>query len=463
MLAVFGGIVVVQVQFFLVFQRRFSHLIYAAVAVVWAVHYACLADDSVFAALGLSDQAIARTDAGCGPILILGTTIGIAEAFPKVFQLPAKVAVGSCSGAAFVVGVALGTAVESIMAVCYVILVIGILWYLFMRVKALRIIPDTEQTFVLVGVIVPLVVVIADVMFGGLHPSRWLHGPTADAVVLFMMMCLGAASFEGSRRAQAAAVRQRDESIRAKEDAEREAALRAQLWNLVIHEVRTPLSVLSTHAEAVALSLHRQGVSPQQAEDLEVITDEVANLDKLIAKSKDLSAFSAASEEAEASVDAVLEHVSRIVSAKLGMRNIELGISIPQPLPQIAVSEVKLEHVLLNLLVNAANHTENGAITISAQQMGDMVEVVVADTGSGITPDDLAMVFEEGFTTTQHGSGLGLPVSQRIVQEAGGQIRMDSVPGRGTEVHFTVPVIFADRMRNTVEATAKSWIAEGQS
>ena len=121
---------------------------------------------------------------------------------------------------------------------------------------------------------------------------------------------------------------------------------------------------------------------------------------------------------------------------------------MPPDLPPILVDANQLSQVLMNLLLNAAQATgQGGRIEVSANRcdVGNAVEIHVADTGCGIPPDILPHVFEPFFTTKRgKGTGLGLSISQTYVRSHNGEIRIDSAPQRGTTVTITLPLRPAD-------------------
>jgi signal transduction histidine kinase len=129
---------------------------------------------------------------------------------------------------------------------------------------------------------------------------------------------------------------------------------------------------------------------------------------------------------------------------------------VPTDLPFICVDANQLSQVLMNLLLNAAQATpEGGRITVFGEQSraGEVVEIRIVDTGCGIPPDVLPHVFEPFFTTKRgKGTGLGLSISQTYVRSHEGEIRIESVPQRGTTVTITLPLrqpeaMFADADR----------------
>jgi signal transduction histidine kinase len=95
--------------------------------------------------------------------------------------------------------------------------------------------------------------------------------------------------------------------------------------------------------------------------------------------------------------------------------------------------------VLANLLSNAADHTQDGHITLAAHLAGKYITVSVTDTGNGIEPEFLPNVFERG-VSGRGGTGYGLYICKTVVEAHGGTIEIESEPGKGTAVTFTVPV-----------------------
>src|SRR5579864_1867137 len=117
---------------------------------------------------------------------------------------------------------------------------------------------------------------------------------------------------------------------------------------------------------------------------------------------------------------------------------------VPVDLPAIRVDANQLSQVLMNLLLNAAQATEEGGrITVSAQQLSgtDAIEIRITDTGCGIAPEVLPHIFEPFFTTKRgKGTGLGLSISQAYVRSHDGEIAIDSAPQAGTSVTITLPI-----------------------
>ncbi len=121
-----------------------------------------------------------------------------------------------------------------------------------------------------------------------------------------------------------------------------------------------------------------------------------------------------------------------------------LRVDVPSNLPLLRADANQISQILMNLLLNAAEATqEAGRITVSASKLAlvESIEIRVIDTGSGMPPEVLAHVFEPFYTTKRgRGTGLGLSISHAYVRSHGGDMRVDSVVGHGTTVTFTLPL-----------------------
>ncbi|MDF2713517.1 MAG: response regulator [Paenibacillus sp.] len=128
-----------------------------------------------------------------------------------------------------------------------------------------------------------------------------------------------------------------------------------------------------------------------------------------------------------------------------GGKQVRLVNRIAADLPQVAADPDRLQQVLYNLIGNSVKFTLAGEIAVSALREGDWIRITVADTGIGIPEDKLTAVFEPfeqvgEIAATLDGTGLGLPLTKKLVELHGGTIGIRSAPGKGTECTFTLPV-----------------------
>lgn len=132
-------------------------------------------------------------------------------------------------------------------------------------------------------------------------------------------------------------------------------------------------------------------------------------------------------------LNVVRNEIKYVAELELMLGDISLVVCRPQQISQ----------VVMNLLVNAAHSiSDKGVITLTTRQVDDFVEISVSDTGCGIAPENLNKIFEPFFTTKEagKGTGLGLAISQDIVRKHGGELLVESEPGRGTTFTVTLPV-----------------------
>ena len=226
----------------------------------------------------------------------------------------------------------------------------------------------------------------------------------------------------------------------------RQEELRRRLVADVAHELRTPLTNIRGQIEAMQDGL----LSPLPAA-LESLHEETMALASLADDLQDL-ALAEAGELKMSFVPVLLqEAVGRAVSAHRGRAQsagVRLEADIPASLPRVRADERRLGQVLRNLVENALAHTAaGGSIELSAQVRDGHALVTVADSGSGIAAEDLPRVFErfyrgdESRSRQTGGAGLGLPIVRQMVLGHGGEISIESAPGRGTAIRFTLPFI----------------------
>jgi signal transduction histidine kinase len=221
----------------------------------------------------------------------------------------------------------------------------------------------------------------------------------------------------------------------------------------VAHELRTPLSVVQGNLRAIL-----DDVYPLEKTEISRLYDETRLLSRLVDDLRELALADAGQLRlnlqptgAGAVIGTMVENLSLVAEAQ----KVTIDVQVPADLPTLRADPDRLAQVLRNLLVNALHHTGPGStITVTAQQLENMVQVSVTDTGEGIAPEDLPHVFERfwradparanaGQVGTDRGarrSGLGLSVAQSLIEAQGGRIWAESELGRGSTFHFTVPV-----------------------
>jgi PAS domain S-box-containing protein len=211
------------------------------------------------------------------------------------------------------------------------------------------------------------------------------------------------------------------------------------------HELRTPLNAIIGFTRIV-MRRSKEVIEDKQYENLEKILASGQHLLALINAILDLSKIEAGHIEVfpeETALAPVLEQCVRTVEPLV---KVSLVREFDGALPAIYVDEEKLRQIVINLLSNAAKFTEEGAIRVRAQASNGSVAIAVADTGIGIPQDKLGLIFEEfeqvdASSTREHGgTGLGLAIARRLARLMGGDIGVESAPGKGSTFTLTLPL-----------------------
>ncbi|HXG12059.1 MAG TPA: ATP-binding protein [Gemmataceae bacterium] len=138
----------------------------------------------------------------------------------------------------------------------------------------------------------------------------------------------------------------------------------------------------------------------------------------------------------------LLESVVRLVEGPCRSQNIELGWEHAAPAVVVAADGKQLKQVLLNLILNAQQAMpEGGRLTLRSYIRDDQFLIEVTDTGAGIPPEIRPKIFQPFFSTKKEGTGLGLNICRRLIEQMGGAIDFESEVGRGTTFRITLPVV----------------------
>jgi C4-dicarboxylate-specific signal transduction histidine kinase len=191
----------------------------------------------------------------------------------------------------------------------------------------------------------------------------------------------------------------------------------------VAHEVGNPLGAISGYAE-VARSRLPPGAVPDLREALDRIAAAADRIDRTV---RGLLNFArpAPVELRPVSVAAALEAAMDLARVQPRLRGVEVVVELPPDMPPVLADEGQLCQVFLNLLLNAGDAMEGqGRVEVGGQVESGSLEILMADSGPGIAPQDLARLFDPFFTTKDPGagSGLGLAISHSIIESFGGSI-----------------------------------------
>ena len=226
----------------------------------------------------------------------------------------------------------------------------------------------------------------------------------------------------------------------------RSEQVRRNMVSDVAHELRTPLMNIRGYLEL----LQDQVLEPTQ-ETLGSLYEETSLLSRLVADLQDLSLAEAGQlrlARRPVSLEEVTGQAAQIIQPHLARKNLTLHVHIPPDLPCVEADQERVAQILRNLLSNAIIHTPSkGEISITASTVESLIKISVQDTGVGIAPEHLPYLFERFYRADSSraratgGTGLGLAIVKQMVQAHGGQIVVDSQPGKGACFTFTLPAV----------------------
>ena len=249
--------------------------------------------------------------------------------------------------------------------------------------------------------------------------------------------------------------RMNDELRRLYEELETVSRHKSEFLANMSHELRTPLNAIIGFSELLQAQLSG-GLNEQQLGYVEDVLDSGRHLLSLINDILDLSKVEAGRMEldlGDVSLRHALESGVTMQAERAIREGIALGLQLDPDEITIRADERKLRQVVFNLLANAVRFTPSGGrVDVSARVTDGVVEVAVTDTGPGIAAEDQGLIFEEfwqvpGHSDKRHeGTGLGLPLSRRLVELHGGQLWVESIQGQGSTFRFTLPVLPGERV-----------------
>jgi two-component system CheB/CheR fusion protein len=218
------------------------------------------------------------------------------------------------------------------------------------------------------------------------------------------------------------------------------------------HELRTPLNSINGFSEI----LYDETFGPlneKQKKYVDYVLTSGKHLLLLINQILDMAKVEAGKMKLALSslpMKTLLNEISLLVADMVSKKKIEMLLEIAEDLPNIEGDELKVKEIIYNLLSNAVKFTpEGGKIGMRAKKADSEIEIVVWDTGVGIAPENMGKIFEGFFrvdtpySRVTEGTGLGLPLSRKLVELHGGELYVESEGlNKGTSVRFILPIKF---------------------
>jgi two-component system phosphate regulon sensor histidine kinase PhoR len=216
----------------------------------------------------------------------------------------------------------------------------------------------------------------------------------------------------------------------------------------VSHELRSPITQIRLKGESLQLGLTRDDAD--RREHYDAIVRESERLSRLVDNILDFAAIERGAKKYTFRPEDLGELIATAVEAMQNdteSRGIEISCSISEDIPAVWIDREAISQVLQNLLSNAVKYgREGGWIGVHADLVADGVAISVADRGLGIHAADQAQIWDRFFRSAdpavrrRRGTGIGLTIVRYIVEEHGGNISVQSAPGKGTRFTFTLPL-----------------------
>ncbi|OGX28656.1 MAG: hypothetical protein A3B78_00955 [Omnitrophica WOR_2 bacterium RIFCSPHIGHO2_02_FULL_67_20] len=212
-----------------------------------------------------------------------------------------------------------------------------------------------------------------------------------------------------------------------------------QLASGMAHEIHNPLTIISGESQ-----LYLERFRGQDAQVDKLLLSIIEECKRAADITRRILRFAKPAPPDVNAVDlkATVEESLTLAGYQVRLERVQCVVNMPDQLPKVRSNQNQLQEVLLNLILNAcqAMGEKGGRLALSAHPNGSSVVLKVEDNGPGIPATALRKVFDPFYTTKETGTGLGLFVTQRIIQSHGGTIELESVEGKGTCFTVRLPV-----------------------
>jgi signal transduction histidine kinase len=208
------------------------------------------------------------------------------------------------------------------------------------------------------------------------------------------------------------------------------------------HEIRNPLAGIAGVIEIIGRDLPSTSPARSVVKDVHL---EIAQIDRILTDLLE-TARPHPPHVSRCDLNTTVEHTVMLVRQQVLSRPIKIELERAPDLPEVEHDSDQIHQVLLNLLLNAVQAIDGGGagtVRVRVGSRDDYASVVVSDSGRGIPPQNLSNIFRPFFTTKGNGTGLGLSLARRIVEEHHGRIEVTSVVGKGSQFEVLLPFSMA--------------------
>ena len=209
----------------------------------------------------------------------------------------------------------------------------------------------------------------------------------------------------------------------------------------VAHEIKNPLASMSIHLQLMRRQLNGDCADPEELkESLTILEEETERLNAIVSDYL-FAVRPRDSHPTDADLNALVKDLLQFVRFEAEEAGVEVVQLLDDTIPMIPLDEGAVKRALLNVVKNAIHAMpDGGTLRIQTRLENQNAVIDISDTGIGIPDELLGKIFEPYYTTRDTGTGLGLTVVYKVIREHGGDLHVDSVPGRGTTFSLSLPV-----------------------
>lgn len=205
----------------------------------------------------------------------------------------------------------------------------------------------------------------------------------------------------------------------------------------IAHEIRNPLVTIGGFAKSLSCFNFED---PKIKADIDIIYDEVRRLEKILNNLMDLSK-PPVPEKTNVRISEIVDGTCTLMENYLNEKNISLYKKFEPDIPQISADPGQIKQVVLNILKNAVESMPGGGdLIIEIKTAGESTKINITDTGKGMMEDALKDIFKPFCTTKSSGTGIGMAISFKIIEDHGGNIDVKSECGKGTTMSISLPI-----------------------
>ncbi len=214
-------------------------------------------------------------------------------------------------------------------------------------------------------------------------------------------------------------------------------AVIGSMASYIAHEIRNPLVTIGGFTK----SLSRFTFADQKIKtNIDIILEEVKRLEKILNNLTDFSK-PPIPEKINVQICEIMENTCALMGNYLQERYINLYKEFEPDIPQVLADPTQMKQVFLNILMNAVESMPNGGnLTVKITTVNKSIKIDIIDTGKGMTKDALKNIFDPFYTTKSYGTGMGMVVSLKIIEDHGGNINVESEWGKGTTMSLSLPI-----------------------